>query len=476
MMFTQHLATFSTDDVLSPYIWVFYASFLTAFLFTPIMRRVATYYGVVDAPGGRKVHKLPTAYLGGVAVFVGFLLSLAISQLLPVHWSTELDSPLMRIWLGGQVVIPLTVAFAAICVVSLGLWDDIAGITPKIKILGQVFAAGLLLYAGIGTTLTEPFTVNFFERFSNYTGFIVPEALLHWVTLTTSCGLTIAIIVFCCNASNLMDGLDGLCGGVTAIIAVGLCILAVYIAKYPTLTPEFLQELSRFDAAHVNMAGVRVVIALALLGGVLGFVPYNFNPASIFMGDAGSLFLGFTCGLLIVLMGEVEAKWLLAALVMFSLPVLDTALAFARRYLAGRPVFSADKHHFHHQLIARGLSVKQAVLLAYGLAIFFVLCGLTIIMLRTRYAAAFYMVLFCSIIVAAYKIGMIHERVKVDGQDAAPGEGALEASNRVADARDEETLNELEETDAADGPPDAGRVRPSHASGEAGSATATSSV
>ena len=117
-------------------------------------------------------------------------------------------------------------------------------------------------------------------------------------------------------------------------------------------------------------------MALALLGAVLGFVPFNFNPASIFMGDAGSMFLGFACATMIILVGqETHPKWFLASMVMFALPVLDTALAFARRYVNRRPIFSADKHHFHHQMVARGFTVKQTVVISYGLAFFFALSG-----------------------------------------------------------------------------------------------------
>jgi UDP-GlcNAc:undecaprenyl-phosphate GlcNAc-1-phosphate transferase len=212
---------------------------------------------------------------------------------------------------------------------------------------------------------------------------------------------------------------------VTAIISLGLVALAVNVALYPqTHLPN--------AAAVVNMDALRVIVGLALLAATLGFVPFNFNPASIFMGDAGSLFLGFSCALMIVMLGEAEARWLLAAMVMFSLPVLDTALAFARRKLAGRPLFSADKQHLHHQLVARGMSVKQAVLVAYGLAIFFVICGIAIVYIRTRYAVGFYLVLFGSIIVAAYKMGMIHERVakapkaEMGGTGLVPGVDAIE--------------------------------------------------
>jgi UDP-GlcNAc:undecaprenyl-phosphate GlcNAc-1-phosphate transferase len=128
------------------------------------------------------------------------------------------------------------------------------------------------------------------------------------------------------------------------------------------------------------------------------------------MGDTGSMFLGFACATMIVLLAQEQPKWFLASMVMFALPVMDTTLAFARRWVNGRPIFSADKFHFHHQLIARGLSVKKTVLISYGLAIGFTLLGAAIVVTRTRYAVAIYLVTFASIIVAAYKMGMVHER------------------------------------------------------------------
>jgi UDP-GlcNAc:undecaprenyl-phosphate GlcNAc-1-phosphate transferase len=162
-----------------------------------------------------------------------------------------------------------------------------------------------------------------------------------------------------------------------------------------------------------NWDALRVVLGLALLGAVLGFIPYNFNPASIFMGDTGSMFLGYSCATLIILLAQERPKWFLAAMVMFALPVLDTVLAFARRYVNGRPVFSADRFHFHHQLVGRGLTVRKTVLIIYAIAIGFALLGASIVFVRTRYAIAIYLVVFGSIIVAAYKMGMVHERPRV---------------------------------------------------------------
>lgn len=382
---------FTADQVLSPYVYAFYASFLMAFVFTPVMRSVARYYGIIDQPDERKVHSKPVAYLGGVAVFLGWMAGLSVSQFLYMQRNTPgLD----------VLVVRFGIVAGACIIVALGLWDDLRKITPRVKITGQVVAALLLISSGAGTNITEHFLQPVMVRLAHYFGLQVDPAVYESFVFLSSSALVIAIVVFCCNATNLMDGLDGLCGGVTAIIAAGFLFLAVHLAMYG-------------GGAGTNWDVLRVVLGLSLLGAVLAFVPFNFNPASIFMGDAGSMFLGFTCALMIILMGEVASKWFLAALVMFSLPILDTSLAFARRYVNRRPVFSADKHHFHHQLVARGLTVRKAVVLSYGLTIFFVLCGAAIVFMRTRYAVAFYIWIFCTIMVAAYKMGMVHERATV---------------------------------------------------------------
>lgn len=393
----------SADQVLSPYVWTFYAAFIIAYIFTPVMRSVAIYYGIVDRPDlVRKLHSQPVAYLGGVAVFIGWIAGLAMTQFAASH-VTQLPGMPERLTIAPAILV------AAIIIVTLGLWDDTKHISPRIKIAGQLLAAVALLSNGIGVDVTKFLVNNIIIRVEARLALDVTletrNAWIHWITLATSIPLTAGLIIFCCNASNLMDGLDGLCGGVTGIIAIGFVILAIILAQasgnYATM--DDLRDRANGD-------GMRLVIALALLGSVLGFVPYNFNPASIFMGDTGSMFLGFICAIMILLLGGVDGKWLLAGMVMFALPVLDTSLAFARRWVAGRPFFSADRHHFHHQLVQRGLSVKQAVLVSYVLTAFFVACGIMMVYLRTRYAVAFYLVLFGSIIVAAYKMGMVHER------------------------------------------------------------------
>jgi UDP-GlcNAc:undecaprenyl-phosphate GlcNAc-1-phosphate transferase len=375
------------DAVLSPHVYVFFAAWIVSFIFTPIMGAIANYYGIIDQPDRvRKLHTAPVAYLGGVAVFMGWLAGLAMSQLhIP---QDEIGSPHLQV--------KLNIVFGALVIVLLGLWDDVKRIPPRNKILGQVIAAIILLKGGVGSHCLDPLIHPINIRLQNAIGanVFVPEP----ISAALSWSFVVAMVVGCCNATNLLDGLDGLCGGVTGVIAAGFLFLAVQLA--------ILGSAPDWD-------GVRIVLAIALLGAVLGFVPYNFNPASIFLGDTGSMFIGYSCATIIVLLAQEQSKWLLAAMVMFALPILDTALAFVRRWVNRRPLFSADRHHFHHQLVARGYSIRQTVLISYGLAFAFCLLGMLIVYMRTRYAISFYLVIFGSIIVAAYKMGLVHETLRV---------------------------------------------------------------
>ncbi|HEX4796287.1 MAG TPA: MraY family glycosyltransferase, partial [Humisphaera sp.] len=382
------------DQVLANYIYVFYAAFIVSFVFTPIVRAIALYYGIIDRPDQvRKMHTAPVAYLGGLAVFLGWLCGLVVSQSLLLHrhdpgWPTE--HPMVR----------FSIVLGALVIVMLGLWDDVIGLRPWMKIAGQVFAATCLLLDNIGTQAARPI-INIIAikagQFLFGPHFTISGEGHDWLVALVSSFMVIAIVVGCCNASNLMDGLDGLCGGVTAIIAASFLFVAVHLAM-------------EGGGVNTNWDALRVIMGLALLGAVLGFIPFNFNPASIFMGDTGSMFLGYVCATMIITMAREQSRWILASMVMFALPILDTALAFARRWVNGRPLFSADKQHFHHQLVARGFSVKQTVLISYSLAVFFGLLGITMLFVRTRYAGAIYLVTFGSIIVAAYKMGMVHEK------------------------------------------------------------------
>jgi UDP-GlcNAc:undecaprenyl-phosphate/decaprenyl-phosphate GlcNAc-1-phosphate transferase len=398
-------------QVLPPYMPVFYVSFVATLVLTPLMRILAHRHGIVDDPDGkRKVHVQPIAYLGGVSIFLGWLAGVSISVFLRPH------NPDI-----ANVQVPPGVLMGAAVVVLFGLMDDVYSLSPKTKIFGQFLAALLLVVpgalnigqdfflgktkdinqdvhaGGISWMILAPLQSRSYINIHQWSE-PAQNALL-WGTIIFSGLCAVLIIISACNACNLLDGLDGLCSGVTGVMSVGYLALSVILASQ-AMVMHGNQELDP----------VRITLSLALLGAVMGFLPFNFNPASIFMGDTGSMFLGYMCGTMMLLFGQDGIpKWFLSAVVIFGLPMLDTLLAIVRRKLNGQPIFSPDSNHFHHFLIKRGYTVKKAVLLSYGLATLFVSFALVIVVIPTRMALGIYMVLFGWIVVAAFKMGMIFQ-------------------------------------------------------------------
>lgn len=406
------------SGVLQPYMPIFYVSFLVTLILTPLMRMLAQRHGVVDDPDGkRKVHAQPIAYLGGVSIFLGWMAGVCISAFLQGHNSQP----------GVNIQVPPGVLMGASVVVLFGLMDDVYSLTPKVKLLGQLLAAGLLLVPGFLGVGVDHFLGNPLsnEVWSNGTAWMILMPLdrygivdfahmatnapalfmaIKWGALVVSGLIGVFILIAACNATNLLDGLDGLCSGVTGVMALGYLLLAVYLASGAV----------QVHASASSADPVRITLSLALLGAVLGFLPFNFNPASIFMGDTGSMFLGFMCGTMMLLFGQNGiVRWFLAAVVIFGLPLMDTLLAIVRRKLNGKPIFSPDSNHIHHFLIRRGLSVKKAVLLSYGLAAMFVSFALVIVVIPTHLAFGLYLVLFAWLVVAAFKMGMIFQKTTV---------------------------------------------------------------
>jgi len=183
------------------------------------------------------------------------------------------------------------------------------------------------------------------------------------------------------NSLNLLDGLDGLCGGVTAIITIAMLLLAIHLATW---------GFSDFGDP------VRIVICLSLVGGVCGFLPFNRHPAKIFMGDAGSMLLGFVVAALMIMFAERVPRWWLASIVVFGLPILDSAVAIVRRLLNHRPLFVSDRGHIYDQMIDRGIPLGRTVAICYALAGLYALVGLAMSQIRTRYAAVVYVLVFAA--------------------------------------------------------------------------------
>ncbi|MBI4744226.1 MAG: undecaprenyl/decaprenyl-phosphate alpha-N-acetylglucosaminyl 1-phosphate transferase [Actinobacteria bacterium] len=292
------------------YFFVFFIGLISSFLITPLVKKIAFKLKVVDFPDERKVHDEPIPSLGGVAIFIGFLLGLILAIILFDKFSLELAG----IILGGTIIF------------VLGVIDDIKDLTPKIKFIGQISASFVLVLFGVQI-----------EFVGNPFGGLIDVGL--W-----SIPLTVIWVVAFTNMINLIDGLDGLAAGVSSIAA-----LALFFAAFQT---------GRYSVAF---------IALALIGSAIGFLFHNFHPASIFMGDSGSMFLGFILGSITAqgVMKSVAIVSLLVPLMIMGVPIFDTLLAILRRLRHRVPVSQADRAHIHHQLLHRGFTHRQTVIIIY---------------------------------------------------------------------------------------------------------------
>jgi UDP-GlcNAc:undecaprenyl-phosphate GlcNAc-1-phosphate transferase len=405
-------AKYTALQVLSDKWWVVLPAFAVSLIVTPIFRAVAYRHKIVDRPDDLlKPHGRPVAYLGGLGIWSGLMIGLgsylAAMPDLGAKWSGA-----MRDLTGLNLVSLLTnplwnllgVMLSSTVIMIVGLLDDLKNLRPKQKIAGQVLAASILLAGGIGLRVAKLFFLGF--------GFHPAP----WLFVPLSILISLIFVIGACNATNLLDGLDGLCSGVTGIIALGFLALAVWLAMW---------------GRNPGIDELRVGLALAMAGAVLGFLPYNVPPASIFMGDAGSMLLGFFVATMMALFcREGNARWLLAALVVFALPILDTALALVRRILSGRSIFAGDRSHLYDQLVDRGMSVKQVVALFYALSLGAAALGVSValwVWLQTRYALILYAILLAAVWYVFWKAGMVHpapHKPKSDKPDHPPPGGS----------------------------------------------------
>jgi UDP-GlcNAc:undecaprenyl-phosphate GlcNAc-1-phosphate transferase len=385
-------------DVFNDQLIVFIAAFAVTVLITPIMRRIAIGQGIVDRPSeARKAHKLPVAYLGGIAVFAGVLAGIAASYVGLIMPAALFDTHLSAFDLR---VVPMSVLLGMAVITITGLIDDVVGLDPRLKIAGQLVAAAALALDNVGVNLARglltPLGVLIDKPDLTWTisnlpsiPFITPSGMIVFDLIYWTGTAIIGIFVLgACNASNFIDGLDGLLSGVTAIAAAGLLIVALHLA---------MADDGPLDAA-------RITLALALLGACLGFLPHNFNPATIFLGDTGSLLLGYLTIVLVLSLGDTgKTHFVIAGLIIYAIPIIDTVLAIVRRKLAGKSVSEADDQHLHH-LLKRALGVKGAVLSLYALAGVFALLGVVLTEGRVRVVLTFALVFGAFIGVTAVKI------------------------------------------------------------------------
>jgi UDP-GlcNAc:undecaprenyl-phosphate GlcNAc-1-phosphate transferase len=309
-------------------------------LTTPLVIRLAHHVGMMDEVGDRRMHDVPKPRIGGVAVFFGFsfalfvVLGIALTHVhgfFPIDRNESSGEQLRDQLAGAHNLVGLL--FGSMLILAVGIWDDLMGMRPRVKFTAQIVVAVIsMAYGFVITDAYNPLT-------HQYVDFPL------WFSLP----LTLFWYVAMMNAINFIDGLDGLLSGFTAISCIFLFAIAV---------------------TKGNPVVALVVIALA--GSALGFLPFNFNPARIILGDTGSLFIGyvFSTVSIIGVSKTAIAVGLIAPLVVLALPILDTAAAIYRRARSGKRITDADRGHFHHQLIFRyGLNVRQAVLLIYAICV-----------------------------------------------------------------------------------------------------------
>jgi len=353
-------------------------SFVSALVATLLCKNIALKLGIVDKPDNLvKTHKGTIAYLGGVGIFVGLTVGIltGIYCLGSAQGQIVRDQEHFRLsltWLVG-----ILAGSAIACFV--GLTDDIFDLKPRYKFLGQILAACVLLLAGIRPNLYRiagPLHLPMNDGLEVILGVVI----------------VIFFVLGATNSLNLLDGLDGLCAGVTAIITIALLLLSIHLATWGySLTGD----------------PVRIVICLGLVGGVCGFLPFNRHPAKIFMGDAGSMLLGFTAAALMLLFAERVPRWWLASIVVFGLPILDTSVALVRRLINHRPLFVSDRGHIYDQMIDRGIPLKKTVAICYLLAGVYAVIGLAMSQIRTWYAAGVYILVFAVSGVVVWRKGYL---------------------------------------------------------------------
>ena len=286
-------------------------TFVSSIIFVYLSKLVAIHTGIMDVPNKRSAHKKPTPLLGGIGIFLSFLLG--------------------YILFGKESTLMLSILIASFLILLLGIFDDIKPIPAKIKFLVHILVACIIVfYGGLKLDYFDMFSINAYLGIWSYP-------------------ITILLIVSIINAINLIDGLDGLCAGISSIYFLTIGIIALILNK---------------------LGGLDIMLSFIMFGATTGFLVHNFPPAKIFMGDTGSTFLGLMISVIMLLgFKTVTLTSLIIPMVLLILPIIDTLFAIIRRTIHKRPIGEADKEHIHHQLLKLNKSTRKTVLIMYGINI-----------------------------------------------------------------------------------------------------------
>ena len=338
------------------YIAAFLISILLTYILTPTVKKLAIRINAVDMPGERRINKSVIPTLGGIAIYIGFLF--------PVLVLSNIDRTMMGILIGGTFIL------------IIGIFDDLYELSPGLKLIAQIAAASILILYGVRVD----FITNPFGGMIYLGSWGIPLTILWVVSIT--------------NTVNLVDGLDGLAAGISAIAAITLFFVG-------------LQE------GQVTAA----VMALALAGSSLGFLKYNFNPAEIFMGDTGAMFLGYVLAAIAVsgALKSAAAVTLIVPVLALGVPIFDTIFAIIRRLYNRKPIGEADQGHLHHRLLALGLNQRQAVLSVYVISIGLGLMALIINGSNFQNAMVILISVVLLLIYGAWKVGIFSVELPAEG-------------------------------------------------------------
>ena len=336
-------------------------AFGVALAVTPWVRKRAFAWGAVDYPDQRKVHSGVMPRLGGLAVYLAFVSAVLVAR--------PLNSSTLGLLLGITLI------------TLLGIIDDIRGLSPRLKLAGQIVAALAVIPFGIKVQLfTNPFNGDIL-----YLGVLSVPVTVFWLVAVT-------------NAINLVDGLDGLAAGISGIAALTMAAVA----------------WTQFNVLDLPGQSGAILLPLILAASILGFLKHNYHPATIFLGDSGSMMLGFCLGAISVmgLTKSFTAVSVILPLVILGIPLLDTTFAILRRYHKHRPILQPDREHLHHQLMALGLTHSQAVLVIYGVSLVMGISAVALNLVSNDQAAVLLVILSTMVLVGANKIGVLGTRVR----------------------------------------------------------------
>lgn len=328
---------------------------LTSLILVPIVKKIAIHVNAMDEPNARKIHKVPMPRLGGLAIYLAFLLGYMLYG--------EVSTQMLSILIGGFLLI------------LIGFIDDINSVPARYKLIVQIIAATIVVLYG-DLSFTEVSLLGHKIYFNAF-----------WGSLSS-----IIFIVAITNAINLIDGLDGLAAGISSIYFLTIAIIAFILNR---------------------IGGLDVIISLIMLGATLGFLVHNFPPAKIFMGDSGSLFLGFMISVIALLGYKVTTfTSLIVPIVILAIPIFDTIFAILRRIIKGQNIGVADKEHFHHQLLKMRYSPTKSILIIYAIDIAFAAVSIFYILGDNQIAIAIYIVLMILLLFVVLKTDILFDHSK----------------------------------------------------------------